>query len=82
MAVGGSRADAARLLVPAYANPCCGDGPAMWSGLIALGGSRPQELGVVFNPASGPGGALVEVCRIRTTGCRHSGRPKRNCCRS
>ena len=55
MACACANAQAARLLVPAYANPCCGDGPAMWAGLIALGTTSPDELGVVFNPASGPG---------------------------
>jgi hypothetical protein len=53
-------AEAAKLLLPAYANPCCNDGPAMWSGIVALGASAPQQLGVIFNPASGPGGAQVD----------------------
>ena len=45
------------ILFPAYANPCCGGGPAMWSALIATASTpnRPFALRVVFNPASGPG---------------------------
>ena len=51
---GGATVD---VLVPAYANPCCGGGPDMWTKLIASA-SDPQrhfELNAVFNPASGPG---------------------------
>lgn len=43
-------------LVPAYANPCCVDGPAAWSQLIAFAGNSPNVgVHVIFNPASGPG---------------------------
>lgn len=48
------------LLVPAYGNPCCGDGAAMWTSLIntardARDNNLPLHLNVIFNPASGPG---------------------------
>ena len=45
------------VLVPAYANPCCSGGPAMWSSLLASAADpqRHFELSVIFNPASGPG---------------------------
>jgi len=50
-------ADDINVLVPAYANPCCDDGPAMWSQLIATAGdpTRNFDLHVILNPASGPG---------------------------
>lgn len=46
---------AIELLVPAYANPCCGDGPAMWAGLVTAAGAAHPHLNVILNPASGPG---------------------------
>lgn len=47
------------ILVPAYANPCCGGGPGMWSSLIsnAASADRNYDLHAIFNPASGPGPA-------------------------
>ncbi|MCA9262196.1 MAG: hypothetical protein KDA60_00045 [Planctomycetales bacterium] len=44
-----------RLLVPAYANPCCNDGPDMWDQLIATASDPQTSLHIIFNPASGPG---------------------------
>ena len=58
----------ARLLVPAYANPCCANGPAMWSGVIAFAAAQPQELGVIFNPASGPGSGPVDPNYLNDAG--------------
>ena len=48
------------LLVPAYANPCCNDGPAIWTALIDAAGDPALNLkvNVIFNPASGPGTAV------------------------
>jgi len=43
------------ILVPAYANPCCGDGPAMWSGLTTAASLGRPHINVILNPASGPG---------------------------
>ena len=45
------------VLVPAYANPCCGGGPRMWASLIdsARDPGRNFGLHAVLNPASGPG---------------------------
>lgn len=59
-ALGANDARALDVLFPAYANPCCGGGPAMWTALIATAATptRPFGLHVVFNPASGPGTAV------------------------
>jgi hypothetical protein len=43
------------VLVPAYGNPCCADGPAMWAGLLAAATAGQVQLNVILNPASGPG---------------------------
>ncbi len=43
------------MLVPAYANPCCDDGPAMWAGLETAAAAGTTKLNVILNPASGPG---------------------------
>lgn len=43
------------LLVPAYANPCCDDGPAMWAGLETAAAAGTTKIHVILNPASGPG---------------------------
>jgi hypothetical protein len=40
----------------------------MWTALVALGTSDPSELGVVFNPASGPGGTLVDPNYVTDAG--------------
>lgn len=47
---------ALQLLVPAYENPCCRQGPAMWQQLLdaAQDPGRAYELGLILNPASGP----------------------------
>ncbi|MEQ8230273.1 MAG: spherulation-specific family 4 protein [Gammaproteobacteria bacterium] len=44
-----------RLLVPAYANPCCDAGPAMWQALIAAAQQAGDRVALILNPASGPG---------------------------
>jgi hypothetical protein len=41
---------------------------AMWSALVAFGDSAPEQLGVVFNPASGPGGSLVDPNYVSVAG--------------
>ncbi|MBK7948166.1 MAG: spherulation-specific family 4 protein [Deltaproteobacteria bacterium] len=58
--MGAHDARALDVLFPAYANPCCGGGPAMWAALISTAATpaRPFGLHVVFNPASGPGVAV------------------------
>lgn len=44
------------LLIPAYANPCCGDGPDMWRSMIDIASNHKDvALYVIFNPANGPG---------------------------
>ncbi len=43
------------LLVPAYANPCCDDGPAMWADLETAAAAGTVKINVILNPASGPG---------------------------
>lgn len=47
-----------RLLFPAYENPCCNAGPAMWRALIDWGQESPETLAVIFNPSSGPGSSF------------------------
>lgn len=48
---------ALQLLVPAYENPCCQQGPAMWQQLLeaAQDPNRQYEIGIILNPLSGPG---------------------------
>src|SRR5581483_2277753 len=58
----------ARLLVPAYANPCCAGGPALWSAVNAFATAHPQEVAVVFNPASGPGASPVDANYVDASG--------------
>lgn len=59
---------APRWLVPAYANPCCEDGPALWSALIATAQARPQQLAVIVNPDSGPGASPIDPNYIAADG--------------
>ena len=61
-------ASGAKLLVPAYANPCCGGGPALWTAMNAFAAEQPQEIGVVFDPASGPGASPVDPNYIDDSG--------------
>lgn len=44
-----------RLLVPAYANPCCDGGPDMWSQLIETALVMGDDVYLILNPDSGPG---------------------------
>jgi hypothetical protein len=55
---GPARAAVIDLLVPAYGNPCCGDGRTMWRKLNAAAKSPDFTLNVIFNPASGPGSSI------------------------
>jgi hypothetical protein len=44
------------LLIPAYANPCCEPGNAMWATLLESAQSNQDvRLHVIFNPDNGPG---------------------------
>jgi hypothetical protein len=63
-----AHASGTRILVPAYANPCCAGGPALWSGVNAFAAAQPQQVGVVFNPASGPGSSPVDPNYVDATG--------------
>lgn len=49
-----------RLLVPAYANPCCGGGPAMWTQLTDTAVVMGPDVVVILNPASGPGASPID----------------------
>ena len=49
-----------RLPVPAYGNPCCADGPAMWTQLTDTASVMGSDLLVILNPASGPGEDLID----------------------
>lgn len=55
-------------LVPAYANPCCLDGPAMWSALIAAGQVAPDSTAVIVNPHNGPGASPIDPNYIAANG--------------
>jgi hypothetical protein len=55
LVAGPAKAAVVDLLIPAYANPCCDDGPAMWSNLESAAASPNFKVNVIFNPASGPG---------------------------
>jgi phosphoribosyl-AMP cyclohydrolase len=46
-----------KILVPAYANPCCDHGAAMWNSLIVAASNPNINISLIFNPASGPGTA-------------------------
>ena len=59
---------AARVLVPAYSNPCCGGGPTMWTAVNAFAAAQPTQIGVVLNPASGPGASPIDPNYIDATG--------------
>jgi hypothetical protein len=67
-ASGTSLGNGAKLLVPAYANPCCAGGPAQWSAAIAFATLQPSQIGVIFNPASGPGASPVDPNYVDDTG--------------
>lgn len=55
-------------LVPLYPNPCCVDGPAMWSAIQSLAQSHPQQLAVIVNPASGPGASPIDPNFVNASG--------------
>lgn len=57
-----------RLLVPAYANPCCGDGPAMWAQLTQTALVMGPDLLLILNPASGPGASPIDPNFVDTSG--------------
>jgi len=44
-----------QLLIPAYGNPCCDAGKAMWENLLSSAQSSKIPLHIIFNPASGSG---------------------------
>ncbi len=55
------------LLVPAYANPCCGGGP-MWANLLNTAQNSTVGLNVILNPASGPGASPIDPNYINPSG--------------
>jgi len=57
-----------RWLIPAYANPCCDGGPALWSAVIAAAQTRPQQIAVIVNPDSGPGASPIDPNYISAGG--------------
>jgi hypothetical protein len=68
MASGTTQGSGTKLLVPAYANPCCANGPALWTAVNAFAAAYPSQLGVIFNPASGPGTSPVDPNYVDNTG--------------
>ncbi len=63
-----SSADAGllELLVPAYGNPCCGSGRALWQQMIEASSQGP--LTAILNPNSGPGSTPIDSNYIRADG--------------
>jgi len=57
-----------RLLVPAYGNPCCGGGAAMWTQLTDTALVMGSDLHVILNPASGPGVGLIDPNYVNDLG--------------
>lgn len=57
-----------RILVPAYGNPCCGGGPAMWVQLTATASVMGPDLLVILNPASGPGVGTIDPNYVDDSG--------------
>lgn len=57
-----------RWLVPAYASPCCDDGPALWAALLSTAQTRPQQLAVIVNPDSGPGVSPIDPNFVNAAG--------------
>lgn len=64
----GCLAGSLRLLVPAYATPCCGGGPAMWSQLTDTALVMGSDLYVILNPNSGPGIGEIDPNYINDLG--------------
>lgn len=65
---GGSWATNLRLLVPAYGNPCCPDGEAMWDQLTSTASSLGTDLLVILNPESGPGDGPIDPNYVGISG--------------
>ncbi|MEM6453944.1 MAG: spherulation-specific family 4 protein [Acidobacteriota bacterium] len=64
-----SVADASlRILIPAYGNPCCGTGFTMWEQLIDDVLVMGDDLQIILNPNSGPGGPLIDPNYIGPSG--------------
>lgn len=56
------------LLVPAYGNPCCGDGPFMWGALVGAAEDSNIRISIILNPASGPGASPIDPNYINPFG--------------
>lgn len=63
-----SLAASVRLLVPAYANPCCDGGPLMWTQLTETALVMGSDLHVILNPASGPGTGPIDPNYVNDLG--------------
>ena len=61
-------AHAQAVLIPAYGNPCCEGGVAMWSQLIANARAGKLELHVILEPASGPGASPIDPNYVNVGG--------------
>jgi len=57
-----------RLLVPAYANPCCVGGPVMWAALTDTAVVMGSDLVLILNPASGPGASPIDPNFVMPSG--------------
>ncbi|MDD5036261.1 MAG: spherulation-specific family 4 protein [Methylococcaceae bacterium] len=68
---GGQEAQATpiEILVPAYANPCCGDGLSLWGNLIHSAQTAGVKIDAILNPASGPGSeSFIDPNYVSSTG--------------
>ena len=57
-----------RLLVPAYANPCCDGGPSMWMQLTETALVMGADVVLILNPASGPGVSPIDPNFVNDSG--------------
>ncbi len=68
MKINATHANGTKILVPAYANPCCDGGPALWNEVNSFAAANPSAMGVVLNPASGPGASPIDPNYIGANG--------------
>jgi hypothetical protein len=66
--LGAARVDAQAALIPAYGNPCCDGGSAMWSQLIANARAGKLGIHVILEPASGPGASPIDPNYVNVGG--------------
>jgi hypothetical protein len=68
LALGAAPVQAQSVLIPAYENPCCNAGVAMWSSLIDNARLGKVKLAVILEPASGPGASPIDPNYVNAAG--------------